>query len=76
MAYSCFVMCSNGFKFKIELALAEHRNNFMTEIDSKNQLEKLKNLVDILNGSLSNEIPFDFSLAIDLVVTHKYQINF
>lgn len=67
MAYTCFFMCSNGFKFKIELALAEHRNNFMTEIDSKNQLEKLKNLVDILNGSLSNEIPFDFSLAIDPV---------
>lgn len=68
MAYACFFVRCDGFEFKIELALAlDYRNNFMTEIDSKDQLDELKSLVDILNASLSNEIPFDFSLAIDPV---------
>jgi hypothetical protein len=34
-------------------------------MSDKDQIGQLKNLVDILNNSLSNEIPFDFSVAID-----------
>jgi hypothetical protein len=50
MAYACFIVRCNGTEFKIELALAlDYRNNFMAGIDSIDQLDDLKSLVDILN---------------------------